>query len=156
MKINIQKVLSSFLVFIIEFETKKGWSHLVFIQLFSPAKVFIQTPSLSLHRAWREFCPTGYELSFELTCLFPMLHGHDNVEIDTTRWHAASSYKYTRHVCPTRFSDTFRTRHYSMIEVFVLHSLFLKLYVETKTFQDTKRAYSLISLNMSCSLSTTY
>jgi len=35
-----------------------------------------------------------------------MLHGHDNIEMDTTRGHMTNSLKYTRHVCPTLGHDT--------------------------------------------------
>jgi len=36
-----------------------------------------------------------------------MLHGHGNIEMNTMRGFMANSYKYTRHLCPTRVSDTF-------------------------------------------------
>ena len=32
-----------------------------------------------------------------------MMHGHDNIEMDTTRGHITNSLKYTRHACLTRF-----------------------------------------------------
>ena len=51
--------------------------------------------------------------------LKPMLHRHGNVEMDTARGHMANSWKYIQHVCPTRVSNTFRTRHGSMIRVYV-------------------------------------
>jgi len=35
-----------------------------------------------------------------------MLHGHDNIEVDTTRGYMTNFLKYTRHVCLTRVSDT--------------------------------------------------
>jgi len=33
----------------------------------------------------------------------PMLHGQDNIEMDTTRGYVTNSLKYTWHVCLTRF-----------------------------------------------------
>jgi len=32
-----------------------------------------------------------------------MLHGHDNIEMDTTHGHVTNSLKYTQYVCRTRF-----------------------------------------------------
>jgi len=54
-----------------------------------------------------------------------MLHGDDNNEMDMIRGHTTNFLKYTRHVCLTRMSDTFRTRHGFMIGVSVLHSLYV-------------------------------
>jgi len=32
-----------------------------------------------------------------------MLHGYDNIELDTTRGHVTISLKYRRHTCQRRF-----------------------------------------------------
>ena len=37
-----------------------------------------------------------------------MLHGHGNIEMDTTCGYMTNSLKYTRHACPTRMSDMTR------------------------------------------------
>jgi len=73
----------------------------------------------------RVFDKIQYHISTEYS--ISMLHGHDNIEMDTIRGYMTNSLKYTRHVCPIQVSDAFRTRSGFMIGVPMLHLYHLLL-----------------------------
>ena len=61
-----------------------------------------------------------------------MLHGHGNVEMDTTRGQILKNTHDTcvRHACRVGVvSDTFGTRHGSMIELTLLHRLMIQEFI---------------------------